>query len=264
MRLYLKFTGLFLFAERGNQLYVFAPLTNHLPMNEQHEAFIRIEEGVRDDGQPNNKPIPLTGRHTTVIGKGSKPLVLPDELPSLTKRANGGVLRKELFDPSPKNCKLQARIVVQGIDEIKTRSGAWFDYPDPSQPTNPFRTIAHEVFLDLGEVAGKVQIKTDTLDGGVDKQLGVEDDPKTKEERICVTFQHTPTDLKVPECKEYETQRPFAVHHFLSYFTLYEGVKSNPAPYFAKCKDSGPAPFNYPDPVEIRGVDPVMCIGGGG
>jgi hypothetical protein len=261
MQLIVKFSGLFLYtAPNERQLYVLAPKT---PTKHLHTVKLKVIEGQIQGQQENEKT--LDGKHLTLEGGGKADISVPDMLPSISKRSNGGKIKPKLLDeidPDPKDNSLQCSIRVRKIAGMESRAGAYFEFAGDWLA----RRIANEVYCDFGAIVAPVKIKTKEIGGAAEETLIIEKDPTSTKDRVYLHITHTLVNELTPvkDCHNYPPG--FCVDHFLSLYGLYFDCKANPAPHFEKCADPEEPPFGLSKRGNLvpDSIDPVICVGGGG
>ena len=249
MRLYVKFTGLFLYVKRARELFVFAPTTGHLPSNEQHFAHLSVAEGIGSGG------LDLNVRRLTLPAQTGVGFALPTKVPSLGARGAGNP-HSDLYQTQPVHHALHSRIHVPGLQQIAAGAGAKFRFSN-SPALVP---IANSVYCDLGDVSNTFLLEAFELRGNNALKLTVSASPA---QRAVLTIEHA-TKLDPKMCKEHQPELQPRIEHFLSLYPLFRGGTANPDIRLAECMIEDEPPSWFPRTVRLYSADPVTCVGGGG
>jgi hypothetical protein len=273
LQIIIRLTGLFVYRQSGNAVFALAPKTEHLG-DDRHIAGVAVNEGIvpqtprrrQEEGEFPPDVLNLENRHISIADGGSITFSLPSNIPDLKVKSKGALRSKLLTEKPGKDTHLFARARVRGIDDVGSRSGATFCFPNVEKP------IPNEVYLKLRPMKRPdIELKATNIDDDGDvRTLTVK--PLEGKSRICLTIFHVPKEqarfvyakgqLKLTDwCTKHDPGEP--ISHFLSLYTLFDNIESNPAPHFHSCLKLSQPPFDFPVPL-AWGVDPATCVGGGG
>jgi hypothetical protein len=272
IKLTIRFSGLFLYLKKANEAYVLAPRTGKDVMIkgakydfEPHEAHMMIYNSyIVGTGAPDPSKYHLEPMGDYSLSLGNGPNVgsgFSSKLPNIDDLAkskpHNGVLTGT---PHP---SLHSRVILTSGKQCGSFEGANFFVHDWT-PT----PLTCEVYWQM-EIPDSSLTLNFTYLGGIGSKII---QLKTDQLEMCLSVFYGPRDPG-----NGPPPRLTPAHHFLALFSLYEDPQHLAVPlYFDGYKkpEGFPASCAACESLSIsesaraifaaRGVDPVMCVGGGG
>ncbi|HYD54185.1 MAG TPA: hypothetical protein VEA99_16230 [Gemmatimonadaceae bacterium] len=282
MKLIIRFSGLLLYARRGNRLHALAPVS---PMH-PHVSVLYVERGT-PDWPAGTAPqsglagqVMLDGRRLAFEGPTPQNSGDP-KVPNLSTLTGSSVrpvlLEKEPFESGNDAADvayLAARVTAVNGMRCGERSGATFFFDaDGDGVLDPTPVaLANEVFWSVMMPTGDLTVETLPLRTGVQGER-MTITPAGGE--VWVTVYHVPQD-ELPGNPPKQHQPGEVIHHFDALYDLLKNPNKRVLPEFDQEVASGdlnpcgwvdpapPAPPAVKAGAPVPGADPVTCVGGGG